>query len=152
LSLFFMMCVKEILRLGRRYPFPRPERCLHAGCGSSRIWGHGFVERYFDGCDAPVELRRWRCPDCGCVYTIQPADYWPRHHTPIETITQGLSYRIKHGFWDKALGFTRQRQGHWLRALRDNIKMRLGMSFNGGMLAGFYELVLLPMVPIVRTG
>lgn len=152
LSLFFMMCVKEIFRLGRQYPFPRPESCLREGCGSSRIWGHGFVLLYFDGYADPLLFRRWRCPDCGCVYTIRPAGYWPRQHTLIETITQSLSYRIRHGFWDKALGLTRQRQGHWLHALRDNIKIRLGMSFSRGMMAGFHELVLVPMVPVVRTG
>jgi len=86
------------------------------------------------------------------VYTIRPADYWPRHHALIQTITRGLSYRIAHGFWDKALGLTRQRQGHWLRALKDNIKMWLGMSFSRGMMAGFYELVRLAMVPVMRTG
>ncbi len=146
-----MMCVKEIFRLGKSYAFPKPERCLREGCGSSRIWGHGFVPRYFDGYAKPLWFRRWRCPDCGCVYTIQHAGYWPRHHTPIQTIAFGLTYRIMHGFWDKTLGLTRQRQGHWLRALKDNIKMWLGLSFSRGVMAGFQELVRLLMVPVVRT-
>jgi hypothetical protein len=146
-----MMCVKEIFRLGKNYTFPRPERCLRAGCGSSRIWGHGFVPRYLDGYAEPLWFRRWRCPDCGCVYTIQHVDYWPRHHSPIQTIALGLTYRIMHGFWDKTLGLSRQRQGHWLRALKNNIKMWLGMSFSRGLMAGYNELVRLPMVPVVRT-
>jgi hypothetical protein len=146
-----MMCVKEIFRLGKGYPFPRPERCLHEGCGSSRIWGHGFVLRYLDGYAEPLWFRRWRCPDCGCVYTIQHAGYWPRHHAPIQAIALSLTYRTMHGFWDKTLGFTRQRQGHWLRALKDNIKMWLGMSFSRGAMAGFHELVGLHIVPVVRT-
>jgi hypothetical protein len=86
------------------------------------------------------------------VYTIRPADYWPSHHTPAQTIVSGLTYRLTHGFWDKTLRLTRQRQGHWLQALKKNIKMRLGMSFSRGMMAGLHELVLLSMVPVVRTG
>lgn len=146
-----MMCVKDIFRLGKDYAFPRPERCLREGCGSSRIWGHGFVLRYFDGYAEPLWFRRWRCPDCGCVYTIQHADYWPRHHASIQIIALALSHRIMHGFWDKTLGFSRQRQGHWLRALKNNVKVWLGMSFSEGLMAGFHELVFMLRVPVVRT-
>lgn len=146
-----MMSVKEILRLGRKCPFPRPRLCLREGCGSSRIWGHGFVERYFDCCDSPVELRRWRCPDCGAVYTMRPFGYWPRHHAPILIILKSLCHRMLRGFWGKALGLTRQRQSHWLRALKRNIPAHLGMSFGGGVMSGFHELVPTLGVPVIRS-
>jgi hypothetical protein len=150
LSLFYVMCVKEIFRLGKGYVFPRPVRCLHEGCGSSRIWGHGFVLRYLDGYAAPLWFRRWRCPDCGCVYTIQHTDYWPRHHAPIQTVVASLSHRITHGFWDQALGLTRQRQGHWMRALRSNIKTWLGMDVCSDLINGLHKLIAQLRVPVVR--
>jgi len=150
LSLFFMMCVKEIFRLGKDYRFPRPERCLREGCGSSRIWGHGFVLRYLDGYAEPLWFRRWRCPDCGCVYTIRHADYWSRHHTPIQNIIAGISHRITHGFWDRTSGLSRQRQGHWLRALLKNIKVWLGMDAVGDLMKGLHKLIPLLRVPVVR--
>lgn len=151
LSLFFMMSVKEIFRLGRKCPFPRPRVCLREGCGSTRIWGHGFVERYFDGCDGPVELRRWRCPDCGTVYLIRPFGYWPRHRAPIKIILKNLCQRILRGSWIRTFGLSRQRQGQWLRALKRNIPAHLGMSFDRGMMAGFHELVPLIGVPVLRS-
>lgn len=146
-----MMRVKEILRLGRKYPFLRPRSCLRADCGSSRIWGHGFVERYFDCCDGPVELRRWRCPDCGAVYCMRPFGYWPRHHAPIRLILKSLCRRVLRGFWDRSLGVSRQRQDHWLRALKRNIPSFLGMSFGGGTIAAFHELIPLIGVAVLRT-
>jgi hypothetical protein len=151
LSLFFWMSVKEIFRLGRDCPFPRPRKCQRKGCGSTRIWGHGFVERYFDNCDDPVELRRWRCADCGAVYLMRPFGYWPRHRASITIIVKSLCHRVLHGFWDKTLALSRQRQGHWLRALRKNISAFIGMSFGGGLMYGFHELVPLIKVPVLRS-
>jgi len=85
LSLFFVLCFKGIIRLGRRYPFPRPPNCLKEGCKSQKLWGHGYVEAYFDGYNFPICLRRYRCDDCGCVHTIRPFGYWPRHHVPVRS-------------------------------------------------------------------
>jgi hypothetical protein len=151
LSLFFMMSVKVIFQQGRKYPFLRPRSCLREGCGSSRMWGHGFVVRYFDDCNGHVLLRRWRCPDCGTVYTMRPFGYWPRHHTPVRIIMKSLCHRVLRGFWDKALGLTRQRQDHWLRALRRNVLSHLGMSFGGGVMSGFHELIPILSVPVIRS-
>jgi hypothetical protein len=109
------------------------------------------VERYFDGVEKEIPLRRWRCPDCGTVYTMRPFGYWPRHHAPIRIILASLCHKILRGFWDKATGLTRQRQGHWLRTLQRNIFSHLGMSFGGGVLYGFHELIPLIMVPVLRS-
>ena len=152
LSLFFVLSFKEIIRLGRRYPFPRPPNCLKEGCKSQRLWGHGYVEIYFEGYKRPICLRRYRCDDCGCVYTIRPFGYWSRHNVAVRIIFQRLCHRIKHGEWDKRGGFTRQRQGHWLRALKKNIRTYLGMSFEGSISEGFHELMHRGRLPILRSG
>ncbi|CAO0823615.1 hypothetical protein DFAR_3800037 [Desulfarculales bacterium] len=54
------------MELGRRFLWPRPERCLR--CGNVRLWGHGFVPAYFDETPTAIWLRLFRCPDCraGC--------------------------------------------------------------------------------------
>lgn len=150
LSLFLMICIKEIFRLGRAYPFPRPPNCLKNGCSSNRIWGHGFADIYFDGYETPLCLRRYICADCGCVYTIRPFGYWSRHHVSVRIIFNSLCHRIKHGVWDKSF-FSRQRQGNWLRALRLNIRTYLGMSFRGDGVEGFYELLHILVIPVIRT-
>ena len=149
LSLFVWMCVKEIFRLGKDYPFYRPEHCQR--CGSIKVWGHGFVRRCIDGYNAPLWLRQWRCDDCDCVHTIRPLGYWPRHQTQIHVIVKSLCHYVTHGFWNKTLGPSRQRQGHWLRALRKNIKARLGLDFDGDLIDGLHELAVLPMTPVARS-
>ncbi len=150
--LFIMMCVKDISRLKKDYPFYRPEHCQRKGCSSTKLWGHGFVELYIDGYEQTLWFRRWRCPVCGCIHMIRPLGYWLRHHTPVHIIVKGLCHRLTYGFWLKTLGPSRQRQQHWFRALRKNIKARLGMDFMGDLIGGLQELVLLPMVPVIRSG
>lgn len=109
------------------------------------------MDRYFDVCPGAVELRRWRCADCGAVYLMRPFGYWPRHHAPIRIILKSLCRRILRGFWDRTLGISRERQGHWLRALKKNIAAHLGMSFDGGLIAGFHQLVPALGAPVIRS-
>jgi hypothetical protein len=67
-------------------------------------------------------------------------------------IFQRLCHRIRQGVWDKSNGFTRQRQGHWLRALKRNILTYLGTAFRGDVLKGFYELIHAGKIPSLRPG
>ncbi len=67
-------------------------------------------------------------------------------------IFQRLCQRIKHGIWDKSQGFTRQRQSHWLRALKKNIKSYIGLNFGGSVFEGFYELMHTCRIPVLRAG
>jgi len=152
LSLFLLVCIKEIFERGRGYQFPRPEHCLKEGCGRDRIWGHGYVGIWYYGYESLVYLRRYRCADCGCVYTIRPAECWPRHRTPIMIIMKRISHRICEGVWDISRGLTRQAQGNWLRALKKNIKLHLGLDFTMGLMEGFHELIAAGRIPVQRTG
>lgn len=152
LSLFLLLSIKEIYERDRDYAFPRPGHCLKEGCGSNRIWGHGHVGVWFYGYESLVYLRRWRCADCGCVYTIRPADCWPRHRTPIIIILRRLRHRLSAGVWDRSSGLTRQMQGNWLRALRKNVKLYLGLDFAEGVMEGFHELISKGRIPVQRTG
>ncbi len=147
-----MVCIKEIFEHGRKYKFPRPSHCLKEGCGSNRVWGHGYVGVWFYGYESLVYLKRYRCADCGCVYTIRPAECWPRHRTPIMTIIWRIRHRIKEGIWDTSRGLTRQMQGNWLRALRNNIRIYLGMDFARELMDGFHELISSGRIPVQRTG
>lgn len=149
LSLFLMVCIKEIFRQGRSYEFPRPQNCLKEGCGSGRIWKHGFIDAYFEGYETALCLRRYICADCGCVYTIRPFGYWPKHHAPIRIIVERICHRLTHGAWGRS-AFTRQRQGHWIRALRNNIKTYLGLGFSGNNAEGLYALVHMGLQPVAR--
>jgi hypothetical protein len=99
---------------GKLFPWPRPKRC--PPCGSARIWGHGYVLRYFDGYDRAVAMKRWRCPDCGAVHTCRPADYWRQFLGSIDTIIESLSTKLSGGHWRCDL--SRQRQQYWLRGFK----------------------------------
>jgi hypothetical protein len=145
-----MLSIKKIFLLGKGYAFPRPPNCLREGCRSGRIWGHGYVDVWLEGYDKAICLKRYICADCGCVYTIRPFGYWPRHHVTVKIIFGSICHRVRHGVWEKG-AFTRQRQGNWLRALRRNIKAYLGMNFIRNVLEGFYELLHRGKMPVFRA-
>ncbi len=152
LSLFLMVCIKELFRCKQEYAFPRPPRCLRSGCSSTRIWGHGFKDAYFDGYLSALPLRRYICADCGCVYTLRPFGYWPGHHVPAVVILSSICQRIGTGPRGVTESLSRQRQRHWQKALGKNIKAYLGMDFTGDLFDGFFELLHLGQVPVKRTG
>jgi hypothetical protein len=104
----------ELMSQGKLRPWPRPGWCPR--CGRTRLWGHGFVLRYFDGCADSVPMKRWRCPDCRAVHTCRPADYWRRFLTSIETITASLTAKIAGSRWRSDI--SRQRQQYWFRGFR----------------------------------
>ncbi len=149
LSLFFFISNKDIFRLGRAYIFPRPPNCIR--CKSKKLWGHGYVYAYFEGYNSAISLRRYSCDDCGCVYTIRPFGYFPRHHVEIRIIFDRICHRTTKGVWDKSNGFSRQRQGHWLRDLIKNIRIYLGFDFKADVVDGFYDLMHKYKVPVIRA-
>jgi len=104
--------VKELFTLGRLYPWPSPHRCRI--CGSQRIWGHGYVPRYLEGFIRPLFIRRFRCPDCGTVYTLRPDSHFSRFRYSVATIVSTLTQRSK----DLVPPLpSRQARQYWLRAL-----------------------------------
>ena len=118
--------LKHVDRLGRNYPWPRPKHCR---CGSSRLWGHGFVWMFFDGFSMALEIRRYRCPLCGCVIRLRPEGYFKRHHTDTSTIRRTMVQRIGTGHWPADWAANRGR--HWLLALKRNTIAVLGMLDRG---------------------
>jgi hypothetical protein len=109
LILHFEIDVKRLSEAGKKYPWPRLERCPE--CGGIRIWGHGYVERYFEGYALPLWMKRYRCVDCKSVHTARPRQYYRRFQ--VESIVIILSFleRIVYGKWLKCL--SRQRQQYW---------------------------------------
>jgi hypothetical protein len=139
--------IKEIVRLGRDFPWPRPERCPR--CGHCRLWGHGFVSAYFDGYWEPLWLRRYRCPACRLILQLKPSGYFKRFQASIETIRQSLSHRFYRHLWPP--GTHRQRQGHWLRSLFKQAKVHLGLSGFEDILEAFDRLMSLGINPVSRS-
>ena len=147
LILYIAAKIKEVFKLGRRYPWPRPEIC--PGCRQSGLWGHGYVSAYFDGFDEGIFLKRYRCPGCGCVIRLRPKGYLSRFQAPLDAIRLSLSCHLKYGRWPP--GLSRSRQGHWLRALRRKILAYLGQSWKESFLEAFDHLIARGINPVSRS-
>jgi hypothetical protein len=132
------VCVKTLVKLGRNYPWDRPKQCPK--CQNVRLWGHGYVEAYFDEAGSRcVLLKRYRCPQCQVVIRLRPAGYWRRIQATVATVRRCVVERLEKGRWPPGSNPARGR--HWLRALKRQVRTRLGMSYAERLVEGFSELL-----------
>jgi hypothetical protein len=95
---------------GKNHKWPS---CTCEKC-QRKMWGHGLVGRYL--CTwGQIYVKRYRCPGCGAVVTARPQGFWPFIRSSIHVVYQALCTRLSCGRWP--LATTRQRGGHWLKAL-----------------------------------
>lgn len=111
--------IHEIAELGESFKWPdgHCEKC------SRKMWGHGFVGRYFDGVAGLVRIKRLICPGCGVVVTFRPQQFYSRFRSSIVEIYEALTARLKTGFWPEGKGFKRQRGWYWLKKLMSTVLM-----------------------------
>jgi hypothetical protein len=145
--IFFSPKFKELIALGRKYPWPKPQRCLR--CNGFRLWGHGFVLPWFDGFNQPIEIKRCRCPDCDCIFRFRPEGYFKRFQADISTIRSSIAGKVHAGKWEPQI--SRSRQCHWFRALLRKIKAYLTDTWDQGIMAAFDELIKMGLVPVSRS-
>lgn len=121
LILYLSVDFTELQTHEKGYRWPRPKQCLR--CKGNRIWGHGYVRRFFDGVADTLWMKRWRCPECGTVYTVRPFSHWRGFWADRETILSSLTVKESENRWLEHL--CRERQQYWWRGF--NIQRR----FNG---------------------
>jgi len=114
LILYCSVDVKLLQEAGKKYPWPRPRRS--PCCGGVRLWRHGFVLRYFDGCPEQLLMLRYRCADCGSVHTMRPSDYDRRFRAQWLTIFLVLLIKMLIGRWSSE--FSKERQRYWMKGFR----------------------------------
>lgn len=140
--------LKQIFEMGRCYPWPRPECCPR--CSNWRVWGHGYVARYFDGFGEALQVKCYRCPACRCVITLRPDSHFTRIHTSRESIRNHLNQRLNQGRWPPS-ALPRSRLRHWLANLRRQVQAHLTNNWTLGLLAGFDALLLRSLTPVARV-
>lgn len=114
LILHFAVDVKGLVEGGKDFYWPRPEKCPR--CDGRRLWGHGYVQRYFEGWSEAIWVKRYRCPDCRAVHTLRPERFYQGFYYSIWTIMLSVLNRIIHNRWLKCL--SRQVQQYWLKGLQ----------------------------------
>ena len=144
---FVAVILKEIFDQGREFCWKRPSKCSR--CGSFKVWGHGFVPALFDGFNKALLLKRYRCPDCGCVITMRPASHFSRFQASRSTIRSALQHRINYGKWPPDPTSARMR--HWLTNLKRQIKAHLPQSWRAGLIAAYDYFVGIGKIPVSRS-
>lgn len=142
-----VVVLKDIYEKGRDYLWPRPEVCPN--CKGRRPWGHGFALAFFDGFTAGLLLRRYRCPDCGCVIRLKPQGYFDRFQSSIETIRSTIDDQLEKNRCPS--GVCRTRQAHWLKALKRKALAYFGDPFQHHLLEAFDRLVVMGKIPVSRS-
>jgi DNA-directed RNA polymerase subunit RPC12/RpoP len=141
--LFVSVAVKSLVELGHQYEWPRNQVCPECG---SRLWGHGFISAWFDGCPGAVRLPRYRCSHCRKVFRVRPVGYWSRFQASISDISQSLTHRLNLLRWPSGRSSSRQR--HWLSGLKKQIFARWGANWAGSLLDAF-DLLCRDGIPAV---
>ena len=143
---FVDVVLKVIFAKGRNFLWERPSACPR--CGNWKVWGHGFVQAVFEGFDVPLWLKRYRCPECGCVIQMRPSSHFSRFQSSKKVIRSALDQRINHGKWpsDQLSG----RMRHWLRNLKRQMKAHLTERWKAGLLSAYDHLVDMGRVPVSR--
>lgn len=111
---------------GRDYSWERPI-CFKC---KKNVWGHGFVQRFFNDFKSFLWIRRWRCPHCQLVITCRPDNYWKRYQEQISRIFEALKFRVQELKWPPWT--SRQRGGHWLRKI--NSKNEINKICNNSLI------------------
>ncbi len=133
------VCVSlnEIHEKKKSFPWPRPKTCPK--CGGPRLWFHGFVQAFFDGFKMGLWLRRLRCPDCRGIHGMRPSGRFRGFQARVTVIRVSMYHRMETGRWPPNL--SRQRQGHWLRALKNKIVDTLGLTWLRDLPTAFEKLI-----------
>ena len=143
---FFPVILNDLFTFGRAYQWPKPPECDR--CSSCRLWGHGYVTACFDGFTEPLFLKRYRCPDCGCIICLRPEGYLQRFQASVEKIRSSIQSKVQTGKWLSEL--CRNRQRHWYKSLLKNIKAYLTDTWEE-VIAGFDCLLNSGKNPVSRA-
>ena len=114
LILYLSVNFDQLSTTGKGYEWQHPSRCPR--CGGGRIWGHGYVLRFFDGLTDALWMKRWRCADCGAVHTMRPWSHWRGFWVSWLVIFFSLVRKESGGQWLGAI--SRQRQQYWWAGYR----------------------------------
>lgn len=114
LILIYLLNLKLIQEQKKYYRWNRPKKCPK--CFSSRLWGHGFVQRYFIGYESALWMKRWLCADCRSVHTARPFQYPPGFQYPKKTIYNAIENRLQNKTYLQESSY--QLQQYWLKALK----------------------------------
>ncbi len=87
--------IEEIKLKGKTFNWKRPS-CKNC---KSKVWGHGFVTRFFNSISSFLWIKRWRCPTCGTIYICRPKGYWSRYQESIDLVFKSLIFRVEHRTW-----------------------------------------------------
>lgn len=121
LIVYYRIKIKILKEKGKEYPWVKPCSCLK--CHSKRLWGWGFVYRYFIGEVEGVWLKRYRCPECGTIYTLRPIQHFRGFWHGWFVVIASLLSKLKKGRWLKE-GASRQAQQYWWKSFLKQISKR----------------------------
>ena len=145
--LFIPVILKTLFVQGRNYAWPRPADCPR--CSSGTVWGHGFAGALFDGCNRPLLLKLYRCPDCGCIIRLRPEGYFKRFQAPVEIIRASILCKSACNRW--LAGIDHCRQCHWFNALKKKVAAYLTDIWRKGVVAGFDYFLQRGQIPVSRA-
>lgn len=141
---FVDVILKDVLSEGGNFNWPRPSCCPR--CQHYKVWGHGFVERFFDSFSTSLLIKRFRCNHCGCVICCRPTTHFDRIQSSRKAIKSSITHRLMGGCWPTGTPGNRQR--HWLINLKRKVLARFGIVNIRNHLTAYDDLVSQGHIPV----
>lgn len=113
LILYYRIDLPLLKKEGKKFKWIKLSNCPI--CKSVHIWGHGYVLRFIYKYPTGLWLKRYRCNDCGRVYTVRPDDYSLGQYYSRNQILTSIKNKIISNRW--ILNIPRQNQQYWYKAL-----------------------------------
>ena len=143
--IFEVICFVKLQKLGKSYPWKKPPHCPHC---KGRIWGHGYVMRYFDGYSQAFFLKRYFSPDCGRVFCLRPKSHWPRFQASRDFVYNFIKTQCK----ESQIKPINSRNKNWLKYSKQWILSHFGfLNSPEEYLLNFKKLIKEKWVPISRN-
>ena len=118
--------LSQLSKDGKDFKWDIPIFCT---CCGHKLWGHGYVGRYFDGFTEKLWLKKLRCPNCRKIITLMPSGYLKYYQSSFFKIYLTIYHRLKAHRWPSWMN--RQRGCHWLNKLKNYCMAHYGPNSEG---------------------
>ncbi len=135
--------LNKVSAQGKNFNWKRPK--CPKGC--PKMWGHGYILRYYSRYPHCIYIKRYRCPSCGAVVTLTPNEFWEKYQSSIFDIYNAIKIRLTSYKWPPWV--TRQRAGHWMRKFLSHLKINYGLDNEGQELIARLETLYCKKIPFL---
>lgn len=142
--LYIEINLENLKHLGKNFSWINPNKC--PSCNHFKLWGHGYVQRYFNDEPESYWIKRYKCPQCKRIHTCRPLTHYRRFQNSKIIM---LGFLFLYFLLGKYPGkHTRQKEQYWIKGFR--LQNFLNGKFKD-ISEGFLNLLKNSIIPFTHS-